>query len=46
MGNVATGLIIGGAVVGSAGLIVWLTAPSSPDRTALAFGLGSARLSW
>ncbi len=31
-GNVATGLFIGGAVFAAAGLVVWLTAPSSDDE--------------
>jgi hypothetical protein len=30
LGNVATGVVIGGAVVAAAGLVVWLTAPSAP----------------
>jgi hypothetical protein len=29
LGNAATGLVIGGAVVAAAGLLVWLTAPSA-----------------
>jgi hypothetical protein len=29
LGNAATGLVIGGAVVAAAGLVVWLTAPSA-----------------
>jgi serine/threonine-protein kinase len=30
LGNVATGFVIGGAVVAAAGLVVWLTAPGAP----------------
>jgi hypothetical protein len=30
LGDVATGVVIGGAVVTAAGLMVWLTAPSAP----------------
>ncbi len=33
MGNVATGLLVGGAAFASAGLVVWLTAPSEEAAT-------------
>ena len=37
-GNVATGVFIGGAVLAATGIVLWITAPSSPPAKA-----GSAR---
>jgi hypothetical protein len=46
LGNVATGLLVGGAVVGGIGLVVWLTAPSaSSSEAALRIGPSEASLS-
>jgi len=30
LGNVATGVLIAGAVIGAAGIVLWITAPSAP----------------
>lgn len=35
-GNLATGLAIGGGVLATAGLVLWLTAPASDERIAIA----------
>lgn len=51
MGNAATGLIIGGAVVGAAGLVVWLTSPailqgSGRSRIVVGFGHAALHTAW
>jgi hypothetical protein len=38
LGNAATGLVIGGAVVAAAGLVVWLTAPRAPVQVGANIG--------
>ncbi|HEU4733730.1 MAG TPA: hypothetical protein VFT22_37820 [Kofleriaceae bacterium] len=45
-GNIATGLVIGGAVALGAGAYLWFTAPSRADRTALRVlpGAGTANV--
>lgn len=34
LGNVATGVLVAGAVVGAAGIVLWITAPSAPAAAA------------
>lgn len=47
MGNAATGLLIAGGVLGAAGLVIWLTAPSEATVSVVVSPAGAGlRLGW
>lgn len=33
LGNIATGVLVAGAVIGAAGIVLWITAPSAPAKS-------------